>query len=95
MALLYSFSCAETKYVLYVQISVTEHEMQLYELSFKMVMNLYLTTGSLCYYSHLYIEKQNRTMPLPENPLQHQQELWKSVLLAESEHYLKSGRGKR
>lgn len=40
-------------------------------------------------------EKQNRTIPLPENLLQHQQELWKSVLLAESEHYLKSGRGKR
>lgn len=37
---------------------------------------------------------QNRTIPLPENPLQHQQELWKSVLLAESEHYLKSGRKK-
>lgn len=38
---------------------------------------------------------QNRTIPLPENPLQHQQELWKSVLLAESEHYLKSGRKKK
>lgn len=95
MVLLYSFSCAEMKYVLYVHISVTEHEMQLYELSFKKAMNLYLTTGSLCYYSHLYNDKQNRTIPLPENPLQHQQELWKSVLLAESEHYLKSGRGKR
>lgn len=47
--------------------------------------------------THLCDDKQNRTIPLPENPLQHQQELWKSALLAESEHYLKSGRrgGKR
>lgn len=80
--------------MLYVQISVTEHEMQLYELSFKMVMNLYLTTGFMLLFSFVF-EKQNRTIPLPENLLQHQQELWKSVLLAESEHYLKSGRGKR
>lgn len=37
---------------------------------------------------------KNTTIPLPENPLQHQQELWKSELLAESEHYLKNGRKK-
>lgn len=46
MALLHSFSCAEIKYMLYAHISVTEHEMQLYELSFKKAMN-YLTTGNL------------------------------------------------
>lgn len=36
----------------YVRVSVTEHEIQVYELAFKVAIDLYLTTGSFSYFSH-------------------------------------------